>query len=159
MGELPRSGEHVLAGRPVGQFPDPPVPCTGSPAPVGGVPEATDAASVEPGNPQLHRPLIHVRKVRGDLCRVALENPQDRHHPIADPDISLCMHGLRQLSDLLVSLVHGWLVDLVIKKLFCLTALQEAKLFVSVTLDHKNYTKYLNGLHMSGQTTINRFYS
>ena len=26
-------------------------------------------------------------------------------------------------------------------------------------LDHKNYTKYLNGLHMSGQTTINGFYS
>ena len=51
-------GEHVLAGKPVGQFPDPPVPCTGSPAPAGSVPEATDAALVESGNPQLHRPLI-----------------------------------------------------------------------------------------------------
>ena len=60
--------------------------------------------------------------------------PRHRHHPVADPGVLLCTHGLRQLPDLLVSLVHGWLVDLVIKKLFCLTALQEAKLFVSVTL-------------------------
>ena len=60
--------------------------------------------------------------------------PAHRHHPVADPGILLCTHGLRQLPDLLVSLVHGWLTDLVIKKLFCLTALQEAKLFASMTL-------------------------
>ena len=60
--------------------------------------------------------------------------PPHCHHPVADPGILFCTHGLRQLPDLLVSLVHGWIVDLVIKKLFCLTALQEAKLFVSVTL-------------------------
>ena len=60
--------------------------------------------------------------------------PAHCHHPVTDPSVLLCTHGLRQLPDLLVSLVHEWLVDLVIKKLFCLTALQEAKLFVSVTL-------------------------
>ena len=111
-------GEHVLAGKPVGQFPDPPVPCTGSLAPTGGVPEATDAALVESGNPRLHRPLIYVRKVRGDPCRVALENPQDRHHTIADPDIPLCMHDLRQLPYLLAVFVHGRFDDPTIIKLF-----------------------------------------
>ena len=88
-----------------------------------------------PRHPQLDRAPVHVCEVRRVLCGVFREYSAHRHHPVADPDIPLCMHGLRQLPDLLVSLVHGWLVDLVIKKLFCLTALQEAKLFVSVTLD------------------------
>ena len=65
---------------------------------------------------------------------VSRKHSAHRRHPVADPGVLLCTHGLRQLPDLLVSLVHGWLVDLVIKKLFCLTAFQEAKLFVSVTL-------------------------
>ena len=72
---------------------------------------------------------VHVCEVRRVLCRVSREYSAHHHHPVADPGVLLCTHGLRQLPDLLVSLVHGWLVDLVIKKLFCLTALQEAKLF------------------------------
>ena len=104
------------------------------PSPSGSVPEATDAALVEPRRPQLDRAPVHVCEVRRVICGVSREYSAHRHHPVADPGVLLCTHGLRQLPDLLVSLVHGWLVDLVIKKLFCLTALQEAKLFVSVTL-------------------------
>ena len=127
-------GEHVLAGKPVDQFPDPPVPRAWRPSPSGSVPEATDAALVEPRYPQLDRAPIHVCEVRRVLCGVSREYSAHCHHPVADPGVLLCTHGLRQLPDLLVSLAHGWIVDLVIKKLFCLTALQAAKLFVSVTL-------------------------
>ena len=90
--------------------------------------------SSNPRHPQLDRAPVHVCEVRRVLCGVSREYSAHRHHPVADPGVLLCTYGLRQLPDLLVSLVHGWLVDLVIKKLFCLTALQEAKLFVSVTL-------------------------
>ena len=111
-----------------------PYPRAWRPSPSGSVPEATDAALVEPRHPQLDRAPVHVCEVRRVLCGVSREYSAHRHHPVADPGVLLCTHGLRQLPDLLVSLVHGWLVDLVIKKLFCLTTLREAKLFVSVTL-------------------------
>ena len=56
-----------------------------------------------------------------------------RHHPVADPGVLLCTHGLRQLPDLLAVFVHG--CSAIRRSLsFSFTVFREAKFLMSITL-------------------------